>query len=55
MNTREIIVRQLYTKRIRENYTQHEARLIVFWKTGHIIPFNEAKKLTREALILCQN
>jgi hypothetical protein len=49
MHTRELIARQIFTKHIREGATRHKARFFVFCKSGIHIPFNEAKKLEREA------
>jgi hypothetical protein len=55
MNTRELIARQILTHRIRQGESLLQARSFVFNKTGLIIPFNEAQKLKREALILWQD
>jgi hypothetical protein len=53
ISTKELIARRLFTVKIRDyGYSRHEARLLVFWKTGIAIPYNESKKLSHDALVM---
>jgi len=52
MNTRELIARQYFTGLVRSNWVITKARIAVFNKLGIVLPYQEAKKLFNEALIL---
>jgi hypothetical protein len=52
MNTRELIARQVYTKHIRDGVPRYKARFFVFCKTGEVIPFEESKKLEKQAKVV---
>jgi hypothetical protein len=44
LNTRELIARRLFVAKVKDGYLRHEARVMVFYKTGIVIPYTEAKK-----------
>lgn len=52
LNTRELIARRLFVKKIKDGYTCFEARCLVYRKLNVLIPWFEAKKLEHDAMVM---